>query len=87
MFVRLLQLENTDSPIVVTLFGIVTLVKPVQPWNVEGPMLVTPLGIVTLERLVQPENAEPPMEVTLFVKFTCVNKRHRSKAPYPIEEI
>jgi len=38
----------------VTLFGIVTLVSPVQLWNAEPPMLVTPAGIVTLVRPVLP---------------------------------
>ena len=41
----------------VTLLGIVTLVRLVQPENAMIPMLVTLLGIVTLVRLVQPENA------------------------------
>ena len=38
----------------VTLLGIVTLVRLVQLSNAESPMLVTLLGIVTLVRLVQP---------------------------------
>ena len=37
----------------VTLLGIVTLVRLVQPENAWPPMLVTLLGIVTLVRLVQ----------------------------------
>jgi hypothetical protein len=40
-----------------TLLGIVTLVRLVQPENAQDPMLVTPLGIVTLVRLVQYSNA------------------------------
>ena len=39
---------------VVTLLGIVTLVRPVQFLNAELLMVVTPLGIVTLVRPVQP---------------------------------
>ena len=39
---------------VVTLLGIVTLVKDVQLLNAELLMVVTPLGIVTLARPVQP---------------------------------
>ena len=39
----------------VTLFGIVTLVRPVQPENVLSPMEVTLSGIVTPVRLVQPK--------------------------------
>ena len=37
----------------VTLFGIVTLVKLVQYPNAKSPILVTPSGIVTLVKLVQ----------------------------------
>jgi hypothetical protein len=37
----------------VTLLGIVTLVKVVQLLNAPSPMLATLLGIVTLVRLVQ----------------------------------
>ena len=37
----------------VTLSGIVTLVRDVQPSKAELPMLVTPFGIVTLVRDVQ----------------------------------
>ena len=48
----------------VTLFGIVTLVRPVQPENARSPMGVTRLGRVTLVRPVQPENAWSPMRVT-----------------------
>ena len=50
----------------VTLSGIVTLVKPVQPLNAANPMLVTLSGIVTLVRPVQLSNAKSPMLVTLF---------------------
>ena len=38
----------------VTLFGIVTLVKPLQSENTEFSMLVTLLGIVTLVKPLQP---------------------------------
>jgi hypothetical protein len=41
----------------VTLLGIVTLVRPVQPENAAYAMLVTLLGMVMLVRPVQPENA------------------------------
>jgi hypothetical protein len=49
---------------VVTLAGIVKLVRLLQSRNALPPMLVTLLGIVTLVRLVQLENAEVPMLVT-----------------------
>jgi hypothetical protein len=48
----------------VTLLGIVTLVRPVQPVNALSPMLVTLLGIVTLVRRNWPWNALSPMRVT-----------------------
>jgi hypothetical protein len=38
---------------VVTLLGIVTLVRLLHPLNARQPMLVTLLGIVTLVRLMQ----------------------------------
>ena len=37
----------------VTLLGIVTDVRPLQPLNAEPPMLVTPSGIVADVRLTQ----------------------------------
>ena len=40
-----------------TLFGIVTLVRPLQWRNADHPMLVTLFGIVTLVSPLQPENA------------------------------
>ena len=49
----------------VTLEGIVTAVRPVQPYKPRKPMLVTLEGIVTAVSPVQPENAESPMLVTL----------------------
>ena len=41
----------------VTLFGMVTDVRPLHSPNAEEPMLVTLLGIVTEVRLLQPWNA------------------------------
>ena len=49
----------------VTLFPIVTLVKPLHPRNASLPMLVTLSPIVTLVKPLHPENALPPMLVTL----------------------
>src|SRR2546426_664240 len=56
----------------VTLLGIVTLVRLVQRENAWDPMMVTLLGIVTLVRLVQAENAKLPMLVTLLGIVTLV---------------
>ena len=40
MLVSELQPENAESPMLVTLSGIVTLVSELQPSNAESPMLV-----------------------------------------------
>ena len=48
----------------VTLSGIVTLVRDSQPWKACWPMLVTLSGIVTLARDLQSSKAELPMFVT-----------------------
>ena len=40
-------------PILITLSGIVTLVKLLQRPNAPSPIFVTPLGIVILAKLVQ----------------------------------
>lgn len=42
----------------VTEFGMVTDVRPVQPENAPAPMLVTEFGMVTDVRPVQPENLQ-----------------------------
>ena len=52
--VRPEQSENAELPMLVTEFGIVTLVKLEQPEKAEPPMLVTELPIVTLVRPEQP---------------------------------
>jgi hypothetical protein len=51
-------------PMLVTLLGMVTLVRPVLPENALVPMEVRLLGRVTLVRPVLPRNALSPMEVT-----------------------
>ena len=48
----------------VTLLGIVTLVRLVQPWNAASPIQVTLLGIVTLVRPVSPLKTPHPRAVT-----------------------
>ena len=52
-FVKLLQPENAEPPIVVTLSGIVMFVKLLQPENTSLPIVVTLSGIVTLVKLLQ----------------------------------
>lgn len=49
----------------VTLDGIVTLVRPLQPMNAFSPMLVTPIPMETLSRFMHSLNARFPMLVTL----------------------
>ena len=44
---KAVQPSNAPSPMLVTLFGMVTLVKPLQYWNASSPMLVTE-EIITL---------------------------------------
>jgi len=48
-----LQSATAKSPMLVTLLGMVTLVKLVQPMNALIPMLTTLLPIVTLVKPVQ----------------------------------
>ena len=50
----------------VTLFGIVILVKFVQFANAEIPILVTLFGIVILFKLPLPENTNCPMLIKLL---------------------
>ena len=55
------QPEKTEEPMLVTLFGIVMLVIPMQLRKAEEPMLVTLLGIVMLVKPLQPKKAESAM--------------------------
>ena len=57
------QQENAQYSMLVTLSGIVMLVKLLQFSNADSPMLVTLSGIVMLIK-PQPENAAVPMLVT-----------------------
>jgi hypothetical protein len=54
-----MQSLNAQSSILVTVSGMVMLVRLMQPENAHCPMLVTLSGIVTLVRLVQYWN-DPP---------------------------
>ena len=55
----------------VTLSGIVTLVRELQLSKAPKPMLVTLSGIVTLVRDLQPEKASSPMHVTVTPSIVC----------------
>ena len=57
----------------VTLFGISTLVSSLQLMNARSPMLVTPVAIVTLSSAEQPQNAKTPILVTLEPIATSFN--------------
>ena len=64
MLVNDLQPSNADSPIEVTLSGIVTLANDSQPSNARSPIEVTPSGITMLVSDLQPWNAQLSIEVT-----------------------
>ena len=49
---------------VVTLFGIVTLIRLLQALNAKSPIDVTLFGIIILVRLLQSSNAKSPIDVT-----------------------
>jgi hypothetical protein len=53
MLIRLLHSENAEGPMIVTEFGILTLVRPVF-LKASFSMLMTELGIVTFVKFVQP---------------------------------
>ena len=72
------------SPMLVTEFGMVTEVRPVQPENALLPMVVTLLGMVTEVRPVQPLKAEFPMLVTEFGMVTEVRHLKPLKASSPM---
>ena len=66
-----MQDSNAEDPILVTLFGIIILVKLSQDSNAEYPILVTLFGISIFVKLVQDSNAEdpiliPPVIITSF---------------------
>ena len=55
ILVRLEQELNVYFPILVTLLGMLILVR-LQPWNAESPILVTLFGMLILVRLEQELN-------------------------------
>ena len=75
MLVRLLHSANDESPMRVTLPGIVTLVRPLQRQNAESPMLVTLSGIVMPVRLLLPANA---CSAIAFVPFLMLYAPERA---------
>ncbi len=71
-------------PILVTLLGIVMLVRLVHSQKAKRPMLVTPSGMVILVRPEQFRKASSPMLVTLSGIVMLVSLRHLAKAPFPM---
>ena len=70
------QYSKANSSILVTLLGIVTVVRPVQSMKAQFPMLVTLLGIVTEIRPVHFPKAPPPILITLLGIVTEVRPLH-----------
>ena len=60
-----LQFSNAETPILVTLFGMVILVKPVHLKKAFDPMPVIPSGIITLVIDALSLNAFEPIDTTL----------------------
>ena len=60
-----LQSEKAESPMIVTLSGMVIEVNPVQPRKAPSPMLVTLSGMAIEVKPLQPRKAPSPMLVTL----------------------
>jgi hypothetical protein len=58
---------NGGVPSLVTLLGIVMLVKLTHPLNVPSSILVTLSGIVTSVSPKQPENAPPETALTIIL--------------------
>ena len=67
-----------------TLAGIGTLVRLLQPLNADFSILVTPSGIVILVRLLQPRNAESSILFTLPGIVTLVRLVQSLKAQLPM---
>ena len=65
MLSRPVQSPNAPSPMLVTLSGIVMLLRLLQSKNAQAPILVMLSGIIILLSLLQPLNAPSPMLVTL----------------------
>jgi hypothetical protein len=68
----------------VTLEGMVKLVRLMQESNAESPMLVTPSEIFTLARPEHPLNADTPMLATLPGIFTLLRFKQSENAASPI---
>ena len=65
----------------VTEFGMVTVVMPVQPEKVDWSMLVTEFGMVTEVKPVHPTKAYTPMLVTEYVTLLYVTLAGMTRSP------
>ena len=70
-----------------TLFGIVMVVSPLQPSNAYPLILVTPFGMVTVVRPVQLLNARSPILVTLFGISIEIRLLQFINVPYAIPNV
>ena len=57
--------EKAHSPMLVTLFGMLMLLRDLQPLKALFPIVVTESGMSILVRKSQSEKAHPPILVTL----------------------
>src|SRR6266550_4403346 len=82
--VKLVQLTNALSPILVMLLGSVTLGSLAQYSKAASPILVTLSGSVMLGRLVQWENAKLPMFLMLLPSVRLVRPEQELNALSPM---
>jgi hypothetical protein len=68
----------------VTLLGIVMLLRLVQPENAESPMLMTLSGIVMLVRLMHSENAPAPMLASISTERDLPNTGPPAGHQWPV---
>ena len=61
--VKLLQLKKAYSPMLSTLFGMVTENNPSQSWNALSPMLTTPSGMISEPRKFSSHFVNTPFSI------------------------
>ena len=83
---RLVQYEKANSPMLVTLSGMVTVVRLQQSWKAAFPMLVNRelSGRLMAVRLLQRMKAASSILVTPSGRVMVVRLLHSQKAPYPM---
>ena len=78
------QPTNGFTPILVTLFGILMLVREQHEENADFPMLVTLFGILMLVRDLHEENTLFPILVTLSGMLMLASDSHLENAELPM---